>query len=118
MTHPLRTVVVTGSRDLEPAPVVRALRKLNPDRVLVGCCPTGADLAAREWCAKHGVPCRVFRARWGLSGRRAGPLRNARMIAAAVEAGAFCVLAFPRGGPGTRDCMNQATAAGLAVVQA
>lgn len=99
----------------ERARVWAALSALNPSRVLVGCCPSGADRFAREWCRAHGVPFRRYVAQWGMFGRRAGPRRNQQMIDAAPEGST--VLAFPRGGPGTADCIRRAVAAGLEVVQ-
>ena len=120
-------VVVTGSRHsslVGRARVWAALSALNPKRVLVGCCRSGADAFAREWCkSRRGrVTFRVFRADWLSYGRDAGPLRNARMVEAGADAAialstrAVC-LAFPRGGPGTADCLRRARGAGFRVVK-
>lgn len=109
-----RVLVVTGGRTCLADDVWEALDERSPDLVLVGCCPTGADRAARRWCRERGVPCGVFRARWKRLGKAAGPKRNAMLVAAGVAVGAE-VLAFPRGGPGTADCMRKARRAGLRV---
>lgn len=112
VTRPV--VIVTGSRDLDDEEIVcLVLNTFEPRRVLVGCCPTGADLHARLWCYAHSMVPEVHSADWTGRGRKAGPERNQRMIDAA-PAGAI-VLAFPRGGPGTADCMRRARAAGLLV---
>ena len=111
-----RIYAVSGSRRLKGPAVTDALYHIFPDRVLVGDCPTGADRAARDWCRANKVPCEVFRADW-TQGRKAGPLRNGRLVARAVELRAKALLAFPRGGPGTADCMCQARAVGLRIVK-
>lgn len=53
----------------------------------------------------------VHDADWNEYGRAAGPIRNQEM----VDAGADVCLAFPTGGPGTRDCMRRARDAGIRV---
>lgn len=112
------TVVVTGSRDPERVSkrdVWQALDTLGPTLVLVGCCRTGADHYARRWCRAHDVRVEVFQANWAQYGRGAGPRRNQRMIDAAPRHST--VLAFPRGGAGTADCVRRARIAGLRVVE-
>lgn len=111
------TILVTGSRNLlDVGLVIEQLRRLRPDRVIVGDCPTGADRIARDWCKRTDVTVEVYRADWSREGRSAGPLRNAAMVRRAKELGAT-VLAFPRNGRGTADCIRKARAAGLTVVE-
>jgi hypothetical protein len=111
-----QAIMVTGSRDLADEEIVAlCLNTLEPTHVIVGCCPTGADLHARLWCYAHGFKPDVAKADWNQHGRAAGPIRNAELVRRAVAVGAI-VLAFPRGGSGTLDCMKQAQAAGLQVV--
>lgn len=69
----------------------------------------GADTLAREWAKERGVRCVTVPADWTL-GRRAGPLRNATMVAMRPDG----VIAFP-GGSGTANCCAQARAAGITV---
>lgn len=40
----------------------------------------GADRIALEWAKRHFLPCETFEAEWGKYGRRAGFLRNSRML--------------------------------------
>lgn len=116
----MTAVMVTGARDLADEEIVALiLNTLEPTRVIVGDCPTGADLHARLWCWAHSMKPEVHKADWEAArragnARAAGPLRNGQMVRAAVSANAI-VVAFPRGGPGTQDCINQARAAGLVV---
>lgn len=77
--------------------------------VVVGDCPTGVDAITREACETWGLQVKVYEADWD-EGRRAGPVRNGRMVAD----GAVCCLAFP-GGRGTADCIRQAARAGITV---
>jgi hypothetical protein len=116
--------MVTGTRDGEAVStdwVIDCLEAVDPDFVILGDCPTGVDAKALYWCKTSLRPeqYKVHRADWDAARRAgnvraAGPIRNAAMVAHAVELGAL-VLAFPRGGPGTADCMRQARAAGLVV---
>lgn len=79
--------------------------------VVVTGCADGADAIARETAAEMGVPCVVERADWAGLGRRAGPERNARIVA-----GADACMAFWDGrSPGTRDCIEQFVRAGKSV---
>lgn len=111
------SVMVTGSRDLEDRDLVEGrLARLMPEQVRVGCCPTGVDRIVREWCARNLQPHQwaVFSADWRRLGKRAGPVRNRRLVRWAKENSAI-VLAFPRGGPGTAHCIELAKRVGLHV---
>lgn len=70
----------------------------------------GADSLARHWAMRNGRGTQGFRADWSL-GKRAGPLRNQRML---DEAQPDLVIAFP-GGRGTADMVRRARAAGVEV---
>jgi hypothetical protein len=117
---PMR-ILVTGSRHWTDEQVIfQALDKLtgaspaiiksgHGHTVVNGGCPTGADFYARRWAGARGAACITFYADWA-QGRRAGPLRNQKM----VDAGADVCVAFPlRNSPGTEDCMRRAEKAGL-----
>lgn len=109
------TLAVTGSRELEDAEFVWAqISRMQPEVVIVGDCSTGVDALTRQWCRVFGVRCEVLTADWAKFGKSAGPRRNRRLVRKAKEEGAF-LLAFPRGGPGTRDCIAQAKRVGLHV---
>jgi predicted Rossmann-fold nucleotide-binding protein len=107
--------LVCGGRDFDDAQAVnRALDALHVKRgitcIVEGGAP-GADTHARIWAQANGVDVRTFYADWGTHGRRAGPLRNARMLEEGRPDG---VVAFP-GGRGTADMIRQAMTAGLKV---
>ncbi|NUP15463.1 MAG: DUF2493 domain-containing protein [Streptomyces sp.] len=101
-------VLVTGSRDWEDrAAIDDFLTSLaaanvfhNRTTVVVhGACPTGADAIADDWARYHAArsPLVEFErhpANWSLNGKRAGFIRNARM----VNLGADLCLAFIRNG--------------------
>lgn len=102
------SVLVTGDRNLADVGLVqRRLDRFCAEWVIVGDCPTGADYFTREWCAWRGVRCEVFRADWQRLGKAAGPRRNRSMVRRIRELCGF-VLAFPRGGPGTANCIELA----------
>lgn len=108
-----RVVIVTGARDWQDADAVwRVLDECQPTCVVQGGCPSGADAHARAWADRHGVYTETWHAAWRVHGAAAGPIRNRRMLQAHLRAP---VLAFPLGGPGTRDCIQQARGLGMLV---
>jgi hypothetical protein len=111
----MSTVIVTGSRlcDWRDWPGIKAALDAAKPTLVVQGGARGADALAARWAAANDVPCETFTAHWAL-GRTAGPLRNARMLDAHLEA---LVLAFPRGeSRGTWDCIRQAQARGMQVL--
>lgn len=107
MTDPYR-VLVTGSRDWEKPEVVRvaldfafcvAAHSGRALTVVHGACPRGADAQAADYAnylISRDLPVKAepHPANWQLEGKRAGFIRNARM----VNLGADVVLAFIRNG--------------------
>lgn len=77
--------------------------------------PRGADLMGDQWAQAKGIDRICFPPNWEGRGRPAGPYRNGLMLRIAVPE---IVFAFPTGGPGTIDMMQQAKAAGVLVVEA
>lgn len=75
---------------------------------------SGADALADTWCREtdHSVV-PVF-AEWNKFGKKAGPLRNAIMLA--MKPPVKLVVAFP-GGRGTADMVRKAKAAGIEVLE-
>lgn len=113
----MRRILVTGSRDLTNQWQVWKDLDAEVDNgpfVLVhGACKFGADAFAAQWATAHGVPQDPHPADWNSYGRRAGPIRNAEMVAL----GADRCYAYPtRGSRGTVDCIRRAEAAGIPVV--
>jgi predicted Rossmann-fold nucleotide-binding protein len=108
-------ILVCGGRDYRNvSAVINALAALHAKRpitALIEGGAKGADQIARAWAEQCGWPVLTFKADWQRHGKRAGPLRNARMIAEGRPDG---VIAFP-GGRGTADMVSQARAAGLTV---
>lgn len=71
----------------------------------------GADTLADEWARDHKIKPEPFPADWTRLRGRAGPIRNAKMLA---EGKPDLVVAFP-GGKGTADMVKKARAAGVPV---
>lgn len=106
-------VLVTGSRDWSDYETIRAALAAYdiPDAILVvGDCPTGADIIARQlWYFRQ----EVFAADWKQYGRAAGPIRNQAM----VDSGADVCLAFIRNGSkGATHCANAAMKAKIPTI--
>jgi len=116
-------VLVCGGRDYADADCVnRTLdRLLNPRNLplaslgitIIHGGARGADALADKWAVTNYVAVQEFLADWQTHGRRAGPIRNARML---TEGKPDLVVAFP-GGAGTADMVKQARAAGVEVIE-
>jgi hypothetical protein len=109
-------IVVTGGRDYRNRPYLFGMldahtHHFNPIRVAHGGA-TGADALANEWAESRGHEIVVYHAEWDKYGRRAGPIRNKKMLEAEQP---DYVIAF-QGGRGTSDCVSQARRLGLRVV--
>lgn len=141
----LRIVAVSGWRsnkhDTGFLKVVhRLLWALGPDEGMpsifwrVGDCKTGTDAAAtvellmaHHHCQSLHKPY-VYRAKWGLHGKKAGPLRNVAMLLGLEESDptfatkADLLVAWPeplkrrQRGSGTWDCIEAAHVEGIPVV--
>jgi hypothetical protein len=110
-------VLVCGGRDFsDRATLTAALDRLHAERgftLVIAGGARGADTMAEEWAASRGVPCDVYMAEWERLGRKAGPIRNARML---TEGNPDLVVAFP-GGRGTAHMVRIARRAGVGMVE-
>lgn len=83
-------IAIVGSRDFPSADVVGAfVRSLPPGTVVVSGGARGVDHWAEEAARRCGLRTKVFHADWDTHGRRAGPIRNAEIVAAADRLVAF-----------------------------
>lgn len=73
----------------------------------------GVDFHALCWAQDRRIERRTVEADWDGQGRKAGPLRNGRML---EEERPDFLVSFP-GGTGTADCVAQARAAGIEVIE-
>jgi predicted Rossmann-fold nucleotide-binding protein len=111
-----RRVLVFGGRDYNVSNVVyETLDRLN-EQSRISCvvtgCATGADAIAENWAIGEGIDVDRYPADWKL-GRKAGPLRNQRMI---DEGKPDFAVAFP-GGRGTADMLRRVKAARIPFVE-
>lgn len=111
------TVVVTGGRTYGNRArvngVLGRLHKANPITLLGQGMAFGADMLAQQWARVAGVECRGFQAQWDRRGWAAGVIRNRAMLEAIQP---DLVVAF-EGGPGTRNCIEQAEEMGFFVYE-
>jgi hypothetical protein len=108
-------VLVCGGRNYTDFPTVYDVldeidRKRRITHVITGGA-AGADQFATGWAMARLRQPQVFLAAWGDHGKKAGPIRNQRML---DEGKPDLVVAFP-GGRGTADMVRRARAAGVAV---
>lgn len=73
----------------------------------------GADRLAREWANSREIPVSTFPANWDLHGKRAGPVRNCKMLR---EGRPDLVVAF-KGGRGTAHMVRISQEAGTRVLE-
>lgn len=122
-------ILITGSRDWDNARSIQhrileaisdwidahpGLRKDQPlgwVTVVHGECPTGADKIADIFATKS-LKCKVERypADWRTFGRRAGFVRNSRMVNTAPD---ICLAFIRNKSKGTTGCRDLATKAGI-----
>lgn len=95
------------------AAVLADLRRARGATVLIAGGARGADTLAEEWAKAQGLPCTVYMADWEGLGRKAGPIRNQRML---DEGKPDLVIAFP-GGRGTADMIRRAREAGVETIE-
>jgi hypothetical protein len=115
-------LIVTGGRTFADRPrlwaALDAINAFTPPRALVivqGGCHGGADALARHWAAQNEVDYETYPAPWKSEGKRAGPLRNQRMLEAILARKAPVMVLECPGGNGTADCVWRAKAAGVVV---
>ena len=73
----------------------------------------GADTLARRYGERHGINIEKYPADWELYGRRAGPIRNGRML---KEGTPELVVAFlAKDSRGTQNMIDQSRKAGIEV---
>ena len=110
-------VLVCGGREFANRKMLdEALDRLHQERgiaLIISGGARGADTMAEWWAKAEGVPCNVYHADWTGLGRKAGPIRNQRML---DEAKPDLVVAFP-GGRGTADMVRRGRQAGVEVIE-
>jgi hypothetical protein len=83
-------IAVIGSRKFPSAHAVKAfVAALSHDSIVVSGGAAGVDTWAEEAARDRGLQTLVFHANWDGFGRKAGPIRNAEIIANADEVVAF-----------------------------
>jgi hypothetical protein len=104
-------VVVSGSRGITDQPVVYRIltRHLRPaiDVAVHGACKDGVDSLVKEFCEERKItqdPFPVSREEWNRLGKKAGPLRNRRMLEKAEK----LVAIWDGKSPGTRSTIRAA----------
>lgn len=104
-------VLVCGGRDYKNMARVREILDLLPKEnlVIIQGAASGADDLAKLWAVNNNVPFINFPADWKKFGKKAGFLRNQRML---DEGKPDLVIAFP-GGRGTDMMVKLAEEAGV-----
>lgn len=118
MKRVIRRVLVCGGRDYSNRDHVwNTLTSLDhmlgPFAVVIHGAARGADSLGKEWALANGRKEEPYKANWGVHGKAAGPIRNARMI---KEGRLDLVIAFP-GSDGTADMCKRAHYAGIEVIE-
>ncbi len=113
-------IIVTGSRNWTNRDLIRRALRVEmlfdkPENVtVVHGDARGADRIAGEVAKELGMNVEEYPADWKQYGKKAGPIRNQKM----VDLGADVCLAFPMSDSrGTWDCMTRAERAGIPVAE-
>ena len=110
-------MLVCGGREFANRQLLtEVLNRLHQERgiaLIISGGARGADTMAEWWAKAKGVPCDVYEADWISLGRKAGPIRNQRML---DEGKPDLVVAFP-GGRGTADMVRRGREAGVEVIE-
>lgn len=96
--------IIAGSRDIDDYALLCEVLEEVPwtvTEVVSGhCMPTGnhpklsVDLLGERWAAEHGVPVRLFPAKWKELGKRAGYVRNVEMALHVAASGDGALVAL------------------------
>lgn len=113
-------LIICGGREFDPTIeqtrwFMTHLHNLKPAKVFHGGA-RGADRTMGDVAHELGFKIVEVHAKWRSEGSSAGPKRNARMLAQAMEEGPVTVIAFP-GGKGTSDMVTKAIKAGANVIK-
>lgn len=111
-----KRVIIAGCRnfnnyDLFSTVVDKCLSRIRNEYeiiILSGCC-SGTDTMAERYAKENNFKVELFPADWSL-GRKAGPLRNQKMVDIADFA-----IAFPSGGRGTQSLINLSNRKGIPI---
>jgi hypothetical protein len=110
----MRRVLVCGSRSFDNYPLMKSiLDKHYKDGyiLIVSGGAEGADKLAERYAKENGLEMKIFEAEWHIYGKKAGPIRNEKMVAFADEGVAF----WDENSPGTRDSIKKLRNAGKLV---
>lgn len=111
--EPVERLLITGSR-LWPASMYALIWEdcHHAEHLILGDCPTGADLWARRFAEFYQRSHTVHVADWKRLRGNAGPVRNQAMVddSPSLARGYLCAWARNRG---TRNCLGKAKRAGV-----
>lgn len=110
-------VLVCGGRDFTDRQAVythlNRIHAETPITLIIHGHAKGADRLGWDWARIHRIPARGFHADWDRHGKKAGPIRNRKMLA---EGRPELVLAFPTpNSVGTWHMITISRAAGVRV---
>lgn len=98
----VKRVLVTGSRNWEDyrailVAVYDSKIEFGNFILVSGNCPTGADRMAEEICRSLGIEIELHPANWDKFGKRAGFIRNSKMVNSGID---FCIAFIKNDSPG------------------
>jgi len=108
----MRYVVTGGRNNRNLAAVRKTISALPGDATVVNGGASGIDTLCADFARSIGLNVETINAEWAKYGKAAGHIRNAKMLETADYLIAF------NGGRGTADCVRQARAKGIPVIEA
>ena len=110
----MKRILVCGSRAFDNYELMKSILDKHYKGsyiLIVSGGAEGADKLAERYATENNIEMKIFEAEWHIYGKKAGPIRNAKMVAFADEGIAF----WDEASPGTRDSIKKLRNAGKVV---
>ena len=113
-------VIIAGGRDCKPSRIninlcYKLISKLEGDVILYSGNARGADQIPWEMKKEYGCPVVGFTADWDFHDKRAGPIRNRRMLKGDGNPATHLIAFWDGKSRGTKDMIDIAREAGIKV---
>lgn len=111
-------ILFSGDRNFTDGAYIHSIISNYADENLTiingGC--TGVDMLATNACNKLKVPVKIYMAEWRRCGKKAGPIRNTRMIVEELPDLIIAIHPDIQNSKGTKNMINQAIQSNIQVL--
>ena len=116
MSENIDILAIVGSRnytnyDYFKSVVIETTKNLRIKSIISGGA-TGVDNLAEKYSLEYKIPITIYKPEWEIYGKKAGPIRNTKIVDDATH-----LLAFPaKDSVGTLDTINKATKKNIPII--